>query len=111
MKYVTESRNEREKWFILSDKQGIFLWQSLGRKRIKFAFYILNIIPSRSEVAASWIISSVCLIPLLLYLSCWEEGRKSSNSEGKKKLKNGKEKSCWDELAQQGAADEAKLKS
>lgn len=81
-----------------------------GKGLIKFAFYILNVIPARYEVAASWVISSVCLNPLFLCLSCWEEGRRGSNSVGRRKFKKGKEKSCWDELAQQGAADEAKLK-
>jgi len=36
---------------------------------------------------------------------------KGQQLSGENKLKKEKDKCCWDELAQQGAADEAKFKS
>lgn len=83
-----------------------------GNGLIKFAFCILNVIPAWSEVAASWVISSVCLIPLSFSVPQLLGGReKGQQLSGENKLKKEKDKCCWDELAQQGAADEAKFKS
>jgi len=114
MKYVTESRNEREKWFILSDKQGIFLWQSLGRKWLDKICFLYFKCYSCLVWSCSFLGNKFCLSNSTLSFSVPQllGGReKGQQLSGENKLKKEKDKCCWDELAQQGAADEAKFKS
>lgn len=92
MKHVTESRNEEKNGSFSTTNREYFcgsLWG--GKGLIKFAFYILNVIPAQSDVAACQIISSVCLIPPLFsmpeLMGGGEKGQQLTRKKNKKKKK------------------------
>lgn len=91
MKHVTESRNEEKNGSFSATNREYFcgsLWG--GKGLIKFASYILNVIPAQSEVAACQIISSVCLIPPLFsmpeLMGGGEKGQQLTRKKNKKNL-------------------------